>query len=238
MDPARHQLLAGTAFTCNQDGRPITAGARHLLVYGLHHGTHADDIFEAVFALKLGAQAVHLLFQLLLLDGALDEEIQFIVIERFLNVVGGAALHRLDRGFHGAVARHDDEFNVRILAFHGAEELDAVHFRHLEIRKNEIDIAILGQHGQRFARRRDGPGVIALALEHAGTHRAMIGIIFYNENSCRISQHGPLPLPASEPGTSFLVQLLYQSRSYPNGSRRSCNRSRVPARCLCRLPLL
>ena len=58
-----------------------------------------DDIIEAVFALEFRAKSVDPLFERLLFDGTLDQKIQFFMIERLLNVVGGAQLHRFNGCF-------------------------------------------------------------------------------------------------------------------------------------------
>ena len=115
------------------------------------------------------------------------------MIEWLLNVVSRAKLHRLDGTFDGAVARHDDELDVRVFALDGAQQLDAIHLRHLKIGKHKVDVAILCKQRKRFTRRGYGARLIAAAFEQARAHGAVLGVILDDEDSSGINQPGPPP---------------------------------------------
>ena len=116
------------------------------------------------------------------------------MIERFLNVVGRSKLHRFDRRFNRAVACHHDEFDVRVLALYSAEKLNAVHLRHLQVREHEINIAVLCQQQQCVPPRCESARLVPLALEQPCAHRAVIGVIFDDENTSSLSQRQPRSL--------------------------------------------
>src|SRR5215813_4947584 len=147
MDASRYQFLSGSTFTRDQNSSPVAAGCSHFFMHRLHRSALADHIVEAVLALKFGAQPVDLFRQLFLFDGSSNEKIQLIMIQRFLNVIGSSELHRRDGSFYSAVTGHHDELDLRVFALDCAQQLNAVHLRHLKICQHEIDVTILCQQG-------------------------------------------------------------------------------------------
>src|SRR2546422_11710144 len=90
MNATRHEFLTGSALARDEYGGPIAACCGHLFLDGLHDSAFADDVLKTVSALKLGPKAIDFFLQLFLLDGAPDEQIQLIVVERLLNVMRGS----------------------------------------------------------------------------------------------------------------------------------------------------
>ncbi|MBF8260154.1 MAG: hypothetical protein HW377_2528, partial [Actinobacteria bacterium] len=124
MERLGDQLLAGAALPGDQHG---DVGARHLVEDGLdlaHPVAHPEK--EVVLLLRAGldAQLVELHLGVGGIQHHLHLEEEFLPLERLLDVVAGAFLHRADDLVHLALARdHDDGDRER----GGAHRLDEVH---------------------------------------------------------------------------------------------------------------
>src|SRR5262249_19869811 len=107
---ARHQLLAGAALAVDQDRRrlaprqladEIAEPARPL---GL-----ADQLVDPIFLLLQPVQALDLALGADFLERARDSELELVeVLERLLQIVGGASLHRLHRALDLTESGDDD----------------------------------------------------------------------------------------------------------------------------------
>ena len=77
-------------------------------------GREADDVLEAGVPLQVLLQLRHALAQFHDFHKAADLTADALEIERLGDVVFGAALNRVHRGFDGGVAGHDDDSKFRI----------------------------------------------------------------------------------------------------------------------------
>ncbi len=98
-----------------QQHRHVARGdAADGLVDVLHARVPPDDGAELPDLLQAAPEARHLLGQPARREGPLGEQEHLVEVERLRDVVVGAALHRLDRGVHGAVGGHHDHARVTV----------------------------------------------------------------------------------------------------------------------------
>ena len=114
MQGAGHQFLAGSAFAGNQDrgARVFEAGNEAQDV--LNAGGIADDAVDGGLGFGAFAEVEIFFDEANLVGHAAQEKAQFVERSEGLgNVIVGAQLHRLHRGFDRAVAGHDGDFDAR-----------------------------------------------------------------------------------------------------------------------------
>jgi hypothetical protein len=105
---AGDEFLAGAAFAFDQDGGAGGCDLLDRLDDRLHHFGLAEDAFDGEFALHLLLQRHVFVLQRAAAEGAFDEELHFIEIERLGDKMVGPAAHRLHGGVHAAVGGHHD----------------------------------------------------------------------------------------------------------------------------------
>ena len=140
VDVVCHHFLAGAALALDQHRR---VGRRHVLGE-LEH-------FQEALGLADGARhpaafpAADLLAQLLVLDadraelaGPPQDRDQLVVGERLLDVVEGAAVHRLDGALQGGLRRHQDHRRHRVLIARGGQDIDARDLRHPHVGEHDV----------------------------------------------------------------------------------------------------
>ena len=152
----RDELLARARFAADEHGR---IAARHLLhdaEHVLKRAARAHDAVEVIEVLLLVAQVLHLVLEMAELDRLFDLELHFLDLERFLNEVERADLHR----FHGRVdrpeGRHEDDRGVRLDRPRRAEDVHAVGAAHAQVRQHDVELAVL----QPFDRGRPVAGLL------------------------------------------------------------------------------
>ena len=109
VDGAGDQLLAGAGLAGDQRralGLRDQAGGAHRL---LHQAAAADDAVVVEVLVALGEQVAVLAAQALVLDRPLDHHHQLVDLERLLQVVERAELHRRQRALDGGVRRHHQD---------------------------------------------------------------------------------------------------------------------------------
>ena len=119
MDGVCSQLFSCAAFAFDEH---IRGGRRHLpdrVEYFVQCRRVTPDIFEPITLVHLLAERAIFLLQSAGLQGACDQQLDFVQIERLRDKIVGAAFHCFDRDIDGAVGRHHDA-NRRTRHFQGA----------------------------------------------------------------------------------------------------------------------
>ena len=131
--------------------------------------------------------------------------------KRFQNVIAGARLHGVDRGFNTAKRSHHDDGQSRVLALDGLQKFQTVHAGEFQIGQDEID-GIFAQQLEAgfgvFGGERGKSVVAEIQLEQP----AHLGLVFDNQN-CR---HGRIFLDSASltrsPDEQFLPLRSCRSR--------------------------
>src|SRR6185503_18378325 len=139
MNHVGDDLLAGAAFAGDEHRDVAWRDAFD----GLHHGLHLRGLKDrrgvATDALKGANELDVLVAGLFALDGALDE-IEDAVVVRLGLEVERAAFGGFDSGIEGAIAREDDALGIRPLFLEGAEQIEAVGVRQLEVHQGHVGL--------------------------------------------------------------------------------------------------
>src|SRR4029077_11941110 len=152
MDAARHQFFPGSTLARDQHW---SAGifqprdhAQHILDF--YRGTHNSmQLGVGIYALP---QELVLLHQANLLRHPSQEQTQlFQRRKRLADVVIGAQLHGLYRGFHRSMTGHHGNLGAREHFFHSLQKLQSGHVRHDHIGENNVRGLLLQQGESGFA---------------------------------------------------------------------------------------
>src|SRR5439155_69123 len=127
----------------------------------LEHALRAgDDALERDTALQALLQDAGAVLELALLEDGLEHTLEAPEVDRFLDVVRGPELDRLDGIRHRRVGAHEHELDVGIALLQVAEQLEAAHLRHADVGEDHVD-RLLVEHLQRsrraVGRRSGGP---------------------------------------------------------------------------------
>ena len=136
---AGDEFLAGAAFAGNEDGgaRVFEAGDEAEDI--LNAGGIADDAVERSLGFGAFAEVEILFDEANLVGHAAEEEAKFIERSKGLgDVIVGAELHGLDRGFDRSVAGHDGDFEAGMSALGLLQEFDAGHAGHDHVGKDHV----------------------------------------------------------------------------------------------------
>ena len=115
--------------------RDLADGVEHL-----HHSRAlADDVLEAMLRLELLSQVLVLGAQLLPLERVLDDEVDFVELERLRDVVVGSQLHGLYRGLGRGHRGNHDDCGIRGKVLGGSEDLKPIHLRHAQVGDDRIE---------------------------------------------------------------------------------------------------
>src|SRR5262245_55572480 len=140
MDGACDQLLAGPTLARDQDRRRRARNLPDHLIELLHLVVLPHDLVEALLPRQLGPKEDDLTLQCALFERTTDGGQNALLLERLRDVVERSELHR----GHRAADLHDggdeDDFDLLIERLHALEHGDAVHARHSNVQKNEIDL--------------------------------------------------------------------------------------------------
>ena len=182
MQRAGDEFLAGAALALDQDGAVGIGDLGDEVVDLLHLRARADDVLEAVFLLDDLPQVAVLADEALVIERALDGELQLIHLERLGDVVVGAELHRLERRLHRLVRRDQDDRRLRqhLAAF--AEDVEAADLVHAQIGDDELR----GVHGEVFQRLLSGSvghRLMSTFLADVGDDRDHSRVVIDDENS-------------------------------------------------------
>ena len=121
---------------------------------------------EAVFLALAAAQRPDLAAQLARLERLLDEQRDLVEIERLVDVVIRAELHRLDGVLDRRERRHQDDQRLRRLLLDPAQHAQAVAVGQLEVEQDEVDA------DRALERLGGGPGLERCRSPPAGGARA------------------------------------------------------------------
>ena len=139
MDGARHQFLAGTAFSRDQDRRVRVLQARDHAQHILDFGGRAHNSVQLGLGIHALAQEFVFFHQANFFRHAAQEEAQFFQRGKgFADVVVGAQLHGLHRGFHRSVAGHDRDLGAGQHLLHLFQEGEARHIGHHHVGKDDV----------------------------------------------------------------------------------------------------
>ena len=106
MDRARDHLLAGARLAGDEHGALRLRDELGALNHFLHGAASPDDAVLVEFGAALADQVLALRSQALVFERVADQREQLFDLERLLQVVQRAELHRLDRAFDRRVRRH------------------------------------------------------------------------------------------------------------------------------------
>src|SRR5574337_2031495 len=140
MQRARHQPFAGSRLACDKNGWGLLQGcdlsdSRNDLADRV---TFADDPHEG----KLPDVPLSIVGELLPQPGtltrAVGQQLQFVQIDRLLDIVERPKLDRLHRPFNGAVGGHDNDGNVAVEFLDFSQQLDAACARQTDVQEDQV----------------------------------------------------------------------------------------------------
>ena len=169
------QVLAGAGLAGQQHGGGRARGhARQQRLDLLHRRETADDRVEAVLLPLAAAQRPHFAPQLAGLERLLDEQRHFVEVERLVDVVVRAELHRLDGVLDRREGGHQDDQRLGRLLLDSAQHGQAVAVGQLEVEQHQIDAlaTLLERLGGR-RRLEDGVALVASAARAATSAAAL-----------------------------------------------------------------
>jgi hypothetical protein len=108
------------------------------LIDGLHPPGATDDLIEAAALALRAPEGAVLLQQTEALQRLLDDQLQLVDVERLLDEVVGAELEGLARRLDGREGGHHHDGHLGEEIAHGAQQLDARHVRHLDVRDDQV----------------------------------------------------------------------------------------------------
>jgi hypothetical protein len=182
MDRLRDELLARTRFAPNQHRR---RGRRRLLddlIHLAHLRAAANHAPEAAMFAQLFAQGFDFAERILPLDDLVEQNLEPLRLDRLGQVVVGAFLDRLDRGFDAALRCEDDDRVVAAVVFERAQEIETAHPRHHQVADDDRG----AEHGDALQRLfavgggigRESPGAYELCQTESSAR-----LVFDDENA-------------------------------------------------------
>ena len=140
-----------------------TSSAR--LDHVLHPAAAADDAVVVELLVALAEQVAVLRAQALVLDGAVDDDQQLVDLERLLQVVERAQLHRRDRALDRGVRGHHQDLRplaLAAMATEVADEVEAGQVGHQVVDQQHVEDPLVEQpprlaRARRWRRRRGLP---------------------------------------------------------------------------------
>src|SRR5215204_1081343 len=191
VDRLGHELLAGTRLAPDQHRRARRGRLFDDAVNAADARAVADDPAEASLLAQLPPQLLHLAQRLLPLDRLLQKDPQSRGVDGFAQVIVRALLDRLDGGFDGALCGQQDERDVRQLILERAQQFQAAHPRHDQVRHD--DRGTEGRHLlQRFLAVDRFIGLEAPCVHEFGQADAGRGVVLNNEDTLAESRGGRL----------------------------------------------
>ena len=143
VDRAGDELLAGARLAADQHGRIAPRHLLHDRQHLLQRAAGAHDVVEVVDVLLLVAQVVHLVLEVPELDRLLDLQLHLLDLERLLDEVERADLHRLDGGVDRPEGRHEDHGRARLDRPRRAQHVHAVGATHAQVGQHDVELVVL-----------------------------------------------------------------------------------------------
>jgi len=174
VEGAGDEIFAGAGRSLDKGGAVVWCDAADAGEHFGHARAGADDAFE----FGVGAQ-------LLALTGVIDEAAEALAqdreADRFLEVVGGTVSDGQDSGFCGVVRGHEDDVGGGGDLHDAGEDVEAGHFGHDEIGKDEMGMMLLNE-GERFAGARRGVDDDSFLGERCGEKLETAGIVVEDDD--------------------------------------------------------
>jgi hypothetical protein len=146
----RDKFLSCSAFPSDQNRAVGTADNLNHLEQFLHGNALSDEVADAVDFLELTTEVSVLLAQSAIFESVADNHLElFEVVLCFEDVVERAHLQSLNRGVCAGKRRQKNKLPVEVVGSYVAQEIDARHFRHSDIRNDQVKLCRLDQI-QRF----------------------------------------------------------------------------------------
>jgi len=144
VDRARHQLLAGAGFAGDEHGALRLGDALGPVDHLFHRPAAADDAVVVELLVALAQKVPILGAQPLMVQRAPGDDEELVDLERLLQVVERAQLHRLDRALDGGVRGHHDNLRT-VIAQAGGASAPAVRGR-ADVLADQIEPVLFGHH--------------------------------------------------------------------------------------------
>ena len=164
---ARDEFLAGAGLAGDEHG---TARLRHearRADHLLNRPAPADDAVVIVLLVALGDEVIVMGPQPAVLEGAADDDEKLVDLERLLQVVERAELHRFDRALHGGVRRHHEDLRPLAVARSARDlpnEVEAAQLGHQVVDDQQVERPIAEQL-QRLSRAAGGRDVVSFVAQ-------------------------------------------------------------------------
>src|SRR4030095_3620207 len=192
------ELLAGAALTVDQDRRRL---APRELADQLAQATRAlrvaDELIDAVFLFLKAVEALDLSTGADLFQGTRDRQLELVeMLERLLEIVSSAGLHRLDRALDLSEPGDDDDRGLGMAALEGSQHVDTVHIGKAKIEEDHVRAHIVGGLEALFA----GADPLDFDLvpgQHPRTERADVPFIVDDQDIVHSHQIAELERPSS-----------------------------------------
>src|ERR1700726_2175489 len=181
MNRSREKLFARSAFAQEQNGRIGRSDPLRHLTGILHGFMFANDSREAVTRGVLFAQQKVFAQQFLLARGAFEKKLQMVEVDRLLNEIKRAFLHRRNRFFHGTIRGHKNHGQRRLGAARFAQNVNSGISGKFQIGEHKKIAAVPdffdggGAVGRLL---HDVPG----ALQSLAEHSPQLGFVFNEED--------------------------------------------------------
>ncbi len=183
MDLSSENVLAGAAFSSEQDCRVARGGSESRLYKG---PILRAPCRQQRYAIDRIAQSSNLGPQFLHFKRTINRVLNLIKRERLGDIVVGTSFHRcysiLDRG----ISSHQYHDCGRIFRFDFGEQLEAVHLGHSPIAENEIERPIATDQGKRLASAFGYSNLVVAGAQKAAEGVADIFFIVNYEQFCHL----------------------------------------------------
>jgi hypothetical protein len=134
----RHELLARARLAPDQHRRRRRRRLLDDLIDLPHLRAAADHLAERAVLAQLLAQHLDLAQRVLPLDDLVEQDLEPLRLDRLGQVVVGAFLDRLDRGFDGALRGQRSHGVVAAIVLERAQQLEPAHARHHEVADDDV----------------------------------------------------------------------------------------------------
>ena len=183
MDRARDQFLAGSRFSGDEHAGIGARDFFHDAEDRLDRIALADDVFEAILLAQFAAQKMIFLEQRLGFERVAHLIFQMIIREWLGDVVVGALLQRLHRGFDAGIGGDDDRHHLAVDIAHFFEHVEsAAASAQVQIENREVDFLLLENLPCNLTRR-CFDNFVAFAAHQIDDDRAHQRFIFDDENA-------------------------------------------------------
>ena len=190
----RDELLAGAGFAGNEDRALALGDELRAADHVLHRLAAPDDAVVVELLVALADEIPVLAAQTLMVEGAAHHDQQLVDLERLLQVVERAELHRLDGALHRGVRRHHQNlgpFVLRRRPHELADEIQTGDLRHHVVHEEHVEGAFAEQPLRLTGTRRLRHLVPGVAQRAAEGPEDLFLIVDEQNGSAMHSHEGP-----------------------------------------------